>query len=150
MAASCDEALSCNNLIPFMKDIAFVKPGIYRFALWYSNLNSRTLICKEKYIHYLFYAHGACCYARSFVSFGCPYFVLYLSLGLVKVDPRLIACDDICERSIVVFMELFQQLFCDSYPSKFLFFCGTYPSPFSFLNHAWELYEQLLLRYQRI
>ena len=57
-----------------------------------------------------------------FVSFGCPYFVLYLSLGLVKVNPRLIASDDICERSIVVFRELFQHLFCDSYPSKFLFF----------------------------
>ena len=44
---------------------------------------------------------------------------------------------DICERSIVVFGELFQQMFCDSYPSKFLFFCneigypsGTYPSHF--------------------
>ena len=115
-----------------MKDIAFVKPGIYRFTIWYDNLNSRTLICKENYIHYLFDAHGAFCYARYFASFG---FVLYLSLGLVKVNPSLIASDDICERSIVVFRELFQQLFCDSYPSKFLFFCnemvyssGTYPS----------------------
>ena len=67
-------------------------------------------------------AHGAFCYARSFASFGCPYFILYLSLGLVKVNPCLIASDDICERSIVVFRELFQQLFCDSYPSKFFSF----------------------------
>ena len=29
-----------------MKDIAFVKPGIYRLTLWYD-------ICKENYIHYL-------------------------------------------------------------------------------------------------
>ena len=113
-----------------MKDIAFVKPGIYRFTLWYSNLNSRPLICKENYIHYLLDAHGAFCYERSFASFGCPYFVLYLLLGLVKVNPRLIASNDICERLIVVFRELFQQLFCDSYPSKFLFFCNEmgYPS----------------------
>ena len=120
-----------------MKDIAFVEPGIYRLTLWYGNLNSRTLICKENYIHYLFDAHSAFCYARFFASFGCPYFVLYLSLGLVKMNLRLIASDDICERSTVVFRELFQQLFCDSYPSKFLFFCnemgypsGTYPSHF--------------------
>ena len=79
-----------------MKDLAFVKPGIYRFTLWYGSLNSRTLICKENYIHYLFDAHGAFCYARSFASFGCPYFVPYLSL--VKVNPRLIASDDFCER----------------------------------------------------
>ena len=113
-----------------MKDIAFVKPGIYRFTLKCGNLNSRTLICKENYIHYLFDSHGAFCYARSFASSGCPYFVLYLSLGLVKVNPRLIASDDICKRSIVVFRELFQQMFCDSYPSKFLFFCNEmgYPS----------------------
>ena len=58
-----------------------------------------------------------------------------ISLGLVKVKPRLIASDDICERSIVVFRVPFQQLFWDSYTSKFLFFCnemgypsGTYPS----------------------
>ena len=120
-----------------MKVIAFVKPGIYRFTLWYGNLNSRTLIYEENYIPYLFYAHGAFCYAWSFASFGSPYFVLYLSLGLKKVNPRLIASDDICERSIVIFRELFQQLFGDSYPSKFLFFCnemgypsGTYPSHF--------------------
>jgi hypothetical protein len=37
-----------------------------------------------------------------FTSFGCPYFVMYLSLGLIKVNPRLIASDDICDRSIVV------------------------------------------------
>ena len=120
-----------------MKDIAFVKPGIYKFTLSYGNLNSRTLICKENYIHDVFDAHGAFCYARSFASFGCPYFVLYLSLGLVKVNPRLIDSDDICGRPIVVFRELFQKLFCDSYPSKFLLFCnemgypsGTYPSHF--------------------
>ena len=120
-----------------MKDLAFVKLGIYRFTLWYGNLNSRTLICEENYIHYFFDAHGAFFYARSLASFGCPYFVLYLSLGLIKVNPRLIDSDDICERSIAVFRELFQQLFCDSYPSKFLFFCkemgypsGTYPSHF--------------------
>ena len=120
-----------------MKDIAFVKPGIYRFTLWYGNLNSRTLVCKENYIHYLFAAHGAFCCARSFASFGCPYFVLYLSLGLVKVNSRLIAGDDIYERSIVLLRELFQPLFCDSYPCKFLFFCneigypsGTYLSQF--------------------
>ena len=120
-----------------MKDFAFVKPGIYRVTLWYGNLNSRTLICKENYIHYLLDAHGTFCYERSLASFGCPYFVLYLSLGLVKVNPRLIASDDICERSIVVFRELFQQLFCVSYPRKFLFFCKEmgYPSstyPFHF------------------
>ena len=33
-----------------MKDTAFVKPGIYRFILWYGSLNSRTLICIENYI----------------------------------------------------------------------------------------------------
>ena len=47
----------------------FVKPGIYRITLWYGNLNSRTLICKENYIHYLFDAHGAFCYAMSFAGF---------------------------------------------------------------------------------
>ena len=120
-----------------MKDIAFVKPDIYRFTLWYGNLNSRTLICKENYINLLFDAHGAFCYARSFASFGCPYVVLYLSLGLLKVNPCLVASDDICERLIVVFRELFQQLFCDSNLSKILLFCneigypsGTYPSNF--------------------
>ena len=122
-----------------MKDIAFVKPGIYRFTLWYGNLNGRTLICKENYmyIYYLFDAHCVFCYARSFTSFGCQNFILYLSLALVKVNPRLIASDDICERSVVVFRELFQHLFCNSHPSKFLFFCnemgypsGTYPSHF--------------------
>ena len=46
------------------------------------------------------------------------------SLRLLKVNPRLIASDDICERSIVVFRELFEQLFCYSYPSKFFFFCN--------------------------
>ena len=106
-----------------MKDLDFVKPGIYIFTLWYGNLNSRTLICKENYIHYLFGAHGVFCYARSFASFRCPYFVLYLSLGLVKVNPHLMASDNICERLIVVFRELFQQLFCDSYPSKFCLAC---------------------------
>ena len=119
-----------------MKEIASVKPGIYRITLWYGNLNSRTLISEENYIHYLFEAHGALCCARSFASFGCPYFVLYLSLGLVKVNPCLIASDDIWERSIVVFRELFQQLFCDSYLSKFLFFCNemVYPSG-TYLSH---------------
>ena len=133
MAALCDEALSCNNLTPRRPNISL----IYRFTLWYGNLNSKSLICKENNIHYLYGAHGAFCYARSFASFCCPYFVLYLSLGLIKVNPRLIANDDICERSIVVFRELFQQLFYDSYPSKFLFFykemgcpSGTYPSYF--------------------
>ena len=55
------------------------------------------------------------------------------------MNPRLIGRDDICERSIVVFRELFQQLFCHSYPSKFLFFCNEmgYPSGTDpFLNHA--------------
>ena len=82
-------------------------------------------------------AHGAFCYARSFAAFGCPYFILYLSLGLVKLNPCLIASNDVCERSIVVFRELFHKLFCDSSPSKFLFFgnemgypSGTYPSHF--------------------
>ena len=129
MAASGDEAVSCNNLIPwrpvagrrfkkyfFNLFFAFVKP---RFTFWYGNLRSRTLISKENYIHYHFDAHGVFCYARSFASFGCPFFVLYLSLGLVKLNQRLIASDDICEISIVVFRELFLQLFCDSYPSKF-------------------------------
>ena len=116
-----------------MKNLAFVKP---RFTLWYGNLNSRTLICKENYIQYHFDAHGAFCYARSFASFGYPYFVICISLGLVKVDPRLVASDDICERSIVIFRELFQKLFCDSYPNKFLFFCNEMGYPSSFLNHA--------------
>jgi hypothetical protein len=55
----------------------------------------------------------------------------------MKVNPRLTASDDICERSNIVFRELFQQLFGDSYPSKFLLLCkemgypsGTYPSHF--------------------
>jgi hypothetical protein len=85
----------------------------------------------------LFDAHGVFCYAISFTSFGCPYFVVSLLLGLIKVNPCLIASDDFCERSIVVFRELFQQLFGDSYQSKFLLFCkeigypsGTYPSHF--------------------
>ena len=34
-------------------------------------------------------AYGAFCYAKSLASFGCSYFVLHLSLGLVKVNPRL-------------------------------------------------------------
>jgi hypothetical protein len=115
-----------------MKDLAFVKLRIYRFSLWCGNLNSRTLIGKENYIHDLFDAHGAFCYARSLTSFGCPYFVIYLS-------PRLMASDDICERWIIVFTELFQRLFGDSYPSKFLLFCkmgvSIWNLSFSFLNH---------------
>jgi hypothetical protein len=62
---------------------------------------------------------------------------MYLSLGLIKDNPRLIASEDICERSIVVFREQFQQFFEDFYLSKFLLFCkemgypsGTYPSHF--------------------
>jgi hypothetical protein len=114
----------------FMKDNAFLKLEIYRFTLCCGNLNSR-----KKYIYDFFHAHGAFCYARSLTSFGCPYFIMYKSLGLIKVNPRLIASDDICEWSIVVFRELFQQSFGDSCRSKFLLFCkemrylsGTYPS----------------------
>ena len=137
MAAVYDEAMSCNNLTPWkliagdgLRNISLIYEGHCLCKTWHLQIYSlvrqysRTLICKENYIHYLIDAHGAFCYARSFASFGCPYFGLYLSLGLVKVNPRLIACDDICERSIVVFMELFQRLLCDSYPSKFLFFCN--------------------------
>jgi hypothetical protein len=104
-----------------MKDIAFVKLGIYRFILWYDNLNSRTLISKENYKHDLYDVHGAFCYARSLTFFACPYFVMYLLLGLIKVNLRLRASDDICERSIVVLRELFKQLFGDSYTSKQVF-----------------------------
>jgi hypothetical protein len=89
-----------------MKGFAFEKLGIYRFTLWNGNLNSRTLI--GNYIHDLFHAHGAFRYARSLTSLSCQYFVM------LKVNPCLIASDDICERSIVVFRELFQQLFGDS------------------------------------
>jgi hypothetical protein len=105
-----------------MKDLAFVKLGIYRYTLWYGNMNSRTLIGKENYIHDLLGAHGAFCFARSLTSIRCPYFVIYLLLGLMKVRTCLIACDDICERAIVVFRELFQQLFGDSYLSIFCSF----------------------------
>ena len=84
-------------LCQFMKDFAFVKPGIYRFTLWYGNLNSRTLVCKENYIHYLFDAHSAFCCARSFASFGCPYYVLYLSRGFI-------ASDDICKRDRLLYL----------------------------------------------
>jgi hypothetical protein len=78
--------------------------------------------------------------ARSLTSFVCLYFVMYLSLGLIKVNQRLAASDDTCERPIVVFRELFQQLFGNSYPSKALLFCkeircssGTYPSHFKIM-----------------
>jgi hypothetical protein len=56
---------------------------------------------------------------------------------LGSYNPRLIASDDICEGSIVVFSELYQHLFEDSYPGKFLLLCkemgypsDTYPSHF--------------------
>jgi hypothetical protein len=68
-------------------------------------------------------------------SFGRPYFVMNLSLGLIKWT-HVWDSDDHCKRSIVVFRELFQQLFGDWYPSKFLLFCkmgyppDTYPSHF--------------------
>jgi hypothetical protein len=92
-----------------MKDFTFVKLGIYRFTLYCGNLNSRTFIGKENYIHDLFDSHGAFRYARSLTFYGCPYFVMYLSLGLKMVNPRLIASDNIWERSIVVFSKLFQK-----------------------------------------
>jgi hypothetical protein len=100
-----------------MKDLAFVKLGIHRFTLWYCNLNSRTWIGKETYIHDLFDAHGAFCYSRS--SFSCPYFVMYLSLGLMNVNLRLFASENICRRSVG-----------DSYLSKFLLFCKGMGCPF--------------------
>ena len=91
-----------------MKDIAFVKPSIYRFTLWSGNLNSRPLICKENYIHYPFDAHGAFCYAR---SFWLPIFCSVSFAWAHKSEPTSL--------------------------SKFLFFCnemgyasGTYPSHF--------------------
>jgi hypothetical protein len=91
-----------------MEDIAFVNLGIYRFTLYlYGNLNRRTLIGKEKYIHDLSDVHDEFCYAGSLTYFDWPYFVMYLSLGLINVKTRLIAGDDICERSIVVFRELY-------------------------------------------
>jgi hypothetical protein len=45
-----------------------------------------SLIGKEHYIlvHDLFDAHGVFCYARSLTSFGLPYFVMSLLLGLIK------------------------------------------------------------------
>jgi hypothetical protein len=46
-----------------------------------------------------------------------PIFLLCLSLGLIKVNPPLIASDDIFERSIVVFKEQCEQLFQDSFSS---------------------------------
>jgi hypothetical protein len=54
----------------------------------------------------------------TYLLFG-TYFVIYVLLGLIKVNQCLIASHDICERSIVVFRELFQQLFGDFYPSMF-------------------------------
>lgn len=54
-----------------------------------------------------------------------------------KSDPSLVASDDIRERLIDVFRNLFQQLFGDSFPNKLLLFCKemefpscTYPSQF--------------------
>jgi hypothetical protein len=69
-----------------MNELAFVKLGIYRFTLWYGNFNSRTLIGKEKKLTLV-------CYARFLTSFGCPYFVMYLLLWFIKVNPRLIISD---------------------------------------------------------
>jgi hypothetical protein len=67
-----------------MKDLAFVKLG--RFTLWYGNMYSRTSIGKNNYIHDLIDAFvGAFSYARSLTSFGCPYFVVFLSLGFIKM-----------------------------------------------------------------
>jgi hypothetical protein len=48
---------------------------------------------------------------------------MYLSLGFIKMNPRPIPTDDICEKSIVALWELFQQLFGDSESSKCLLFC---------------------------
>jgi hypothetical protein len=118
-----------------MNELAFIKLGIYRFTLWYGNLNSRTLIGKENYIPDLFDAHGAFCYARYLTFIGCLYVLTILLFGgLINENPRLIA-GDICERSIVVFREPFQHLFGDSSPSNVLLFCQAMRHPFSFLNH---------------
>jgi hypothetical protein len=83
-------------------------------------LNSRNLIGKENYIHDLFDAHGTICYARSLTSCGSQYFDVFPSLCLINVNPRLIASDENCERFIVVFTELFQQLLEDYYTSSFV------------------------------
>jgi hypothetical protein len=88
--------------------------GIYRFNLWYSNLNCGTLIGKEKLHTFPFWRSWCLNYAKSSTSFGWPYFVMHLSLGLIKVKPRLIASHYICERWIVVFRELFQQMLGNS------------------------------------
>jgi hypothetical protein len=86
-----------------MKDSAFVKPGTFRFTIWYGNLRNRTLIGKENNKHDHFDAHEAFCY-----FFLLPIFCYVLfSLVLIKVNQCLIASDDIFERSIDVFMELF-------------------------------------------
>jgi hypothetical protein len=49
-----------------MKDLAFVKVGIYRFTFCYGK--RRALIGKENYMHDLFDAHDAFRYARSLTS----------------------------------------------------------------------------------
>jgi hypothetical protein len=129
MTAFVDEELSCNKPTPrrpvagrrflkylflLMEDVAFVKLVFYKYTLWYGNLKSRTLIGKEYYKHDPFDAHDVFSYARPLTAFCCPYFVMYLLLGLIKVN----ASDDICERSTVVLRELFQQLFGDFLPEQ--------------------------------
>jgi hypothetical protein len=88
-----------------MKNLAFVKLAFTDFpfgtAKW---IAGPWLVKKITYMTFL--AHGAFCYARSVNSFGCPYFVMYLSLWLIKVNPRLIASGYISKRSIVEFSEM--------------------------------------------
>jgi hypothetical protein len=121
-----------------MKDLAFVKLGICRTAIWIAGL-----WLLNNYIHDLFDTHDVFCYTRSLTTFVCPYFVIYRSLGVIKVNPRLMSSDAICERSSVVFRELCHQLFGNSYPSKFLLFCkdmgypsGTFPSHFHLIFNS--------------
>jgi hypothetical protein len=83
-----------------------------------------------------FDAHGALCYARSLTSFGCINLVVYLSLGLMKVKPHLIAIDDICEGSIVVLRELFQHLSEQFFALLLGDLVSMWHLSFSFLNHV--------------
>ena len=59
------------------------------------------MICVENYVHYIFLTHESFCYAMSLASYGCPYFVLYLSFELIKMNPCLFNSDDICVEGLL-------------------------------------------------
>jgi hypothetical protein len=136
MTALCDEALSCNNPTPRRPvagrrffNISLIYEGQYLCKTWHLQIFPLVRV-------------------RQFEKLD---LVMYLLLGLIKVNIA-IASHDIFKRS-VVFWDLFQKLFGDSYPSKFLLFCTEIYLALMlpiFKSLLRELYERLLQRYQRI